>query len=60
MFNDLLVRKNYGALKQWIDLNAVKNIEFILIWAEHCAEECKLQWKYSYLLRIIKQKGGGI
>lgn len=54
VFNDMLVRKNYSVLKQCIDENALKNIEYIIVWAEHCAEECKLQWKYSFLLRIIK------
>ena len=54
VFNDMLVRKNYSVMKQCIDENALKNIEYIIVWAEHCAEECKLQWKYSFLLRIIK------
>ena len=54
VFNDMLVRKNYSVLKQCIDENALKNIEYIIVWAGHCAEECKLQWKYSFLLRIIK------
>lgn len=54
VFNDMLVRQNYGVLKQCIDENAIKNIEYMIIWAEHCAEGSKLQWKYSFLLRIIK------
>ena len=54
VFNDMLVRKNYGVLKQCIDENAVKNIEYMIIWAEHCAEESQLLWKFSFLLRMVK------
>lgn len=39
VFNDMLVRKNYGVLKQCIDTNTVPNIEYMIIWAEHCAAE---------------------
>ena len=31
VFNDMLVRKNYGVLKQCIDENAVKNMEYMII-----------------------------
>lgn len=54
VFNDMLVRKNYGVLKQCIDENAVKNIEYMIIWAEHCAEESQLLWRFSFLLRLVK------
>ncbi len=54
VFNDMLVRKNYGVLKQCIDENAIKNIEYITIWAEHCAEESQLLWRFSFLLRLVK------
>lgn len=54
VFNDMLVRKNYGVLKQCIDENAIKNIEYIIIWAEHCAEESQLLWRFSFLLRLVK------
>lgn len=54
IFNDVLVRKNYGVLKQCIDENALKNIEYMTIWAEHCAEESQLLWKFSFLLRLVK------
>lgn len=53
-FNDLLVRKNYTVLQQCIEQNATTNIEYLIIWAEHCAEESKLQWKFSFLLRLMK------
>ena len=53
-FNDMLVRQNYGVLKQCIDENAVKNIEYMIIWAEHCAEESQLLWRFSFLLRLVK------
>ena len=54
VFNDMLVRKNYGILKQCIDKNAIKNIEYMIIWAEHCAEESQLLWRFSFLLRLVK------
>ena len=54
VFNDMLVRQNYGVLKQCIDENAVKNIEYMIIWAEHCAEESQLLWRFSSLLRFVK------
>ena len=54
VFNDMLVRKNYGVLKQCIDENAVKNIEYMIIWAEHCAEKSQLLWRFSFLLRLVK------
>ena len=54
VFNDMLVRKNYGVLKQCIDENATKNIEYMIIWAEHCAEESQLLWRFSFLLRLVK------
>lgn len=54
VFNDMLVRQNYGVLKQCIDENAVKNIEYMIIWAEHCAEKSQLLWRFSFLLRLVK------
>lgn len=54
VFNDMLVRKNYDVLKQCIDENAKKNIEYMIIWAEHCVEESQLLWRFSFLLRLVK------
>ena len=54
VFNDMLVRKNYDVLKQCIDENAIKNIEYMIIWAEHCVEESQLLWRFSFLLRLVK------
>ena len=54
VFNDMLVRQNYGVLKQCIDKNVVKNIEYMIIWAEHCAEESQLLWRFSFVLRLVK------
>lgn len=54
VFNDVLVRQNYGILKQCIEENAIKNIEYMIIWAEHCAEESQLLWRFSFLLRLVK------
>ncbi len=54
ILNDLLVRQNYSVLKTCIDTNTTKNIEYMIIWAEHCAEMSKLQWRFSFLLRVLK------
>ena len=54
VFNDMLVRKNYSVLRQCIDENAIKNIEYMIIWAEHCAAESQLLWRFSFLLRLVK------
>ena len=54
VFNDMLVRKNYDVLKQCIDENAIKNIEYMIIWAEHCVEESQLLCRFSLLLRLVK------
>ena len=54
VFNDMLVRKNYDVLKQCIDENAIKNIEYMIIWAEHCVEDSQLLWRFSFLLRLVK------
>ena len=37
-----------------IDENAIKNIEYMIIWAEHCVEESQLLWRFSFLLRLVK------
>lgn len=53
-FSDTVVRDNYDTLKLCINTNTIKNIEYMIIWAENCAEESKLQWKFSFLLRLFK------
>lgn len=53
-FNDCRVRDNYSKLKQLIESNNQKEIEYMTIWAGHCCEEVKLQWKYSFILRLVK------
>ena len=30
------------------------DIEYMIIWAEHCAEESQLLWRFSFLLRLVK------
>ncbi len=52
--NDLDIRQKYIVLEQYINANSKKDIEYLIIWAEHCAEENKLQWKLSYFSRKIK------
>lgn len=54
VLNDMLVRNNYSVLKQYIDTNTVQNIEYMIIWAEHCADESQLLWRFSFLLRLVK------
>ncbi len=54
VFNDVLVRNNYDVLKQCIGAGATKNIEYMIIWADHCAAESQLLWRFSFLLRMVK------
>lgn len=54
VFNDMLVRENYDKLKHYIDESAIKDIEYMIIWAQHCAETSQLLWKFSFLLRLVK------
>ena len=54
MFNDCIVREKYIYLKQLIESNNRKEIEYLVIWAGHFCDETKLQWKYSFILRLIK------
>lgn len=53
-FNDCRVREKYSLLKQLIESNNQKEIEYMTIWAGHCCEGTKLQWKYSFILRLFK------
>ena len=54
IFNDMLVRKNYGVLKQCIDENTTKNIEYMINCEAQRAEESQLLWRFSFLLRLVK------
>lgn len=54
VFNDCNVRNNYLLLKQLTESNSQKEIEYMIIWAGHCCDEAKLQWKFSFILRLIK------
>ncbi len=54
MFNDCDVRDKYRQLKQLVDSNNIRGIEYMIIWANHCCEATKLQWKYSFILRLLK------
>lgn len=54
MHNDLEVRNAYIALKNYIQTKDVHAMEFMKIHAEHCGELCKLQWRFSFLLRLVK------
>lgn len=54
VFNDCKVRDNYCLLKQLTESNKRKEIEYMIIWAGHCCDAAKLQWKYSFILRLFK------
>lgn len=54
VFNDLNVRDKYHLLKQFTDSNNLRNIEYLIIWSSHCFDASKLQWKYSFILRLLK------
>lgn len=54
VFNDCVVREKYNKLLHLIDINNRKEIEYMIIWANHCSDEAKLQWKYSFILRLFK------
>lgn len=54
MFNDCIVREKYIYLKQLIESNNRNEIEYLEIWAGHLCDEAKLQWKYSFIFRLVK------
>ncbi|MGN0181202.1 MAG: hypothetical protein ACI4DP_02140 [Candidatus Ornithomonoglobus sp.] len=54
MHNDLRVRNFYKNLKNYIESKDINAIEAMRVWAEHCMEESKLQWRFWFLLRIFK------
>ena len=54
MHNGIDVRNSYIALKNCIQTKDIHTMEFMKIHAEHCAEMCKLQWRFSFLLRLLK------
>ncbi|MCD8016029.1 MAG: hypothetical protein LUG99_23300 [Lachnospiraceae bacterium] len=54
ILNDIKVRANYAALTNCIESENAVGIKQISIWSSHCVEESKLNWKFSFLLRIFK------
>lgn len=54
MLNDLNIREAYSDLKEYIKTKDINAIEAIKIWAEHGMEASKLQWRFSFILRIFK------
>ena len=54
MHNDIDVRNSYVALKNCIQAKDIHAMELMKIHAEHCAEMSKLQWRFSFLLRLLK------
>ena len=54
VFNDIVVRKQYGNIVDCLDQNNTAGIKQISIWASHCSEMATLNWRFSFLLRIFK------
>ena len=54
VFNDIVVRKQYGNIVDCLDQNNTVGIKQISIWASHCSEMATLNWRFSFLLRIFK------
>lgn len=54
VFNDIVVRKQYGNIVDCLDQNNTVGIKQISIWASHCSEMTTLNWRFSFLLRIFK------
>lgn len=54
VFNDIVVRKQYGNIVDCLDQNNTVGIKQISIWASHYSEMATLNWRFSFLLRIFK------
>ena len=54
VFNDIVVRKQYGNIVDCLDQNNTVGIKQISIWASQCSEMATLNWRFSFLLRIFK------
>lgn len=54
VFNDMNVRKKYHFLSECVDDGNLIEVRQISIWSGHCAEASKLDWRFSFLLRIFK------
>ena len=54
VFNDIVVRKQYGNIVDCLDHNNTVGIKQISIWASHYSEMATLNWRFSFLLRIFK------
>lgn len=54
VFNDIVVRKQYGNIVDCLDQNNTVGIKQISIWASYCSEMATLNWRFSFLLRIFK------
>ena len=54
VFNDTDVRKSYRNIVACLDQNNLVGIKQISIWASHCSEMARLNWRFSFLLRVFK------
>lgn len=54
VFNDTNVREGYRNIVACLDQNNLVGIKQISIWASHCSEMARLNWRFSFLLRVFK------
>ncbi len=55
VFNDIEVRNIYNEIPNYIRDKNVNQLKFISIYSNHQAELSKLNWRFSFLLRIFKK-----
>jgi len=56
VLNDTDIRKKYDKMKAMIDNLDISSIKEEIIYFEHLVEESNLMWKFSFLLRHMKNK----
>ena len=52
--NDDDIRNEYEDMKQIISDQDKREVKIRIIWFEHKVEAATLNWKYSFLLRLVK------
>ena len=60
VFNDIKVRNSYKNIIACLSQNNLVGIKHISIWAGHCSEQAKLNWRFSFILRIVKSLDKGV
>lgn len=54
VFNDIEVRNIYNKIPNYIKDSDVNQLKYLSIYSNHKAELSKLNWRFSFLLRIFK------